>query len=222
MRSVGEAFSFVFRDPDWPVKVLLGALFTALSVVLVGIPVVYGYYIEVLRRSSRNDPNALPDWSDPGIKFITGFKYLVTLFIYSLPVILLMVPLFLYLIFTAALSPHSVTAPMITLPLVILIVMPFSLFISLLLPLITIRFAERERISDGLNIAECLRLFRLCWQDLLLILVMNFLVSIGAAFGLILFIIGVLATSFYAHCVLFHLYGQLASTLRRESPAAAS
>ena len=53
MRDIGEAFSFPFRDPNWVSKFLIVAIFVALSILLIGIPVLYGYYLELVQRVRR-------------------------------------------------------------------------------------------------------------------------------------------------------------------------
>jgi hypothetical protein len=50
MNNLGEAFTYVFSDRDWPVKFLVGILFLFLSIIVVGIPFVTGYFLEIIRR----------------------------------------------------------------------------------------------------------------------------------------------------------------------------
>jgi hypothetical protein len=221
MRSIGDAFSFVFRDRDWPVKIFIGALFTFLSIFLIGIPVVYGYLIELLQRVRRNEPVPLPEWKDPGIKFITGFKYLVTLGVYTIPAALVVLSLVFLLFLTmpafccqSACSIASLTY----LPLIICFVVLYSLALYLLLPFIAIRFAVRERIGDGLALPAIFRLFRTYAGESVLLLLLMIATSIGAAFGVLFFIVGVFATSFYGHCVIFHCYGQIAASIESSIP----
>ena len=74
--DVGRAFSFPFRDPDWVVKFLVGAVFVLLSVVLVGIPFLVGYMVEVVRRVAAGEAEPLPAWENLGEKFGRGLVLL--------------------------------------------------------------------------------------------------------------------------------------------------
>lgn len=48
--QVGRAFSFMFEDKNWVVKIILGAVFNLLSIVLVGIPFILGYTFGVGKK----------------------------------------------------------------------------------------------------------------------------------------------------------------------------
>lgn len=70
----GRAFQFFFEDPEWQKKTLMGSLFVLLSVLLVGIPFLVGYGMEVLRRTARGEARPLPEWSDYGKYFMDGLQ----------------------------------------------------------------------------------------------------------------------------------------------------
>jgi hypothetical protein len=215
MLNFNEAFTFPFKDSRWAEKLLMGALFTFLSIFILPIPVLYGYFIELLQKTKNNEPNPLPEWKDPGIKFLTGLKYLFALLVYCLPLILLIiffisVGFFLYLAGDEANMPfHSVTLII----LLFLIVLPYSLLLYLATPLITIEFANKERISDGLRLGRIVRNFSLQWKDVILAGIVSFAVEIAAGIGFIFFLVGILFTSFYASLITFHLYGQISRNI---------
>ncbi len=215
MKNIGEAFTFPFKDPNWLSKFLLGGIFVLLSCLLIGIPVLFGYYIELIQRMRRNEPQPLPEWSEPGVKFITGFKFLVTLFVYYIPLVVLAVPLFIILIISAV--QQSTFAGLFggatALTVVFLVIIPYSLFITILTPVIAIRFAERESISDGLQIGTILTLFKKHWQDAVIATLITIGVGTLASLGLIFFIVGIFVTSFYASLIRFHMYGQIAQAI---------
>ena len=64
MQNLGRAFSFMFEDKDWIQKILIGAAFLLLSMIIIGIPFVLGYLREVARRSAEGKELPLPDWDD--------------------------------------------------------------------------------------------------------------------------------------------------------------
>ncbi len=218
MRMISDSFSFIFRDPDWPLKMLVGSLFVFLSMFLIGIPVLYGYLIELLQRVRRNEQRPLPEWKDPGIKFLTGLKYCITLFLYYLPFMIILLPI---IFMTALVIPAAYRSPddlalFALLPPIVIIILVYTVLMVILTPFIAIRFAVNERIGDGLSVGKIFRSLGRHGGDAIILFLLSLAVSLGSAIGLIVFIIGIFATSFYSHCVTFHLYGQLAQSIDAE------
>lgn len=84
--DIGRSFSYITEDPDWLKKTLIGAL---LALVVVGMPAVIGWMVEIIRRVSNGDPNPLPAWDNLGELFVTGLKLIVIGFIWEIPIMLL-------------------------------------------------------------------------------------------------------------------------------------
>lgn len=212
MNDMGKAFTFPFRDPDWPSKFLLAALFMFLSIFGIGIPVVAGYLVQVTQRVMRREQRAMPDWSDPGVKFILGFKFCIVWILYVLPLLLLYVP-FLFLALLNALAEEGqaveAVASVYALTVILLVAVPYGLFLTLVSPFIAYRFAERERIIDALDIVSIFRDLRDKWQQALIIVIISMGLSFFSAFGIILFLVGVLFTMFYSYLVIAYMNGLL-------------
>jgi len=216
MLNFNEAFTFPFRDTQWIQKFLMGALFTLLSIFILPIPVLYGYLIELLQRVRDNDPVPLPEWKDPGIKFLVGLKYIVIFLIYYLPLILITI-LFISFGLLLSLTGSEANTPLETMTLIALLisfVLPYSLVLYIATPLITIEFANTERIQDGLRLGRILRNFSIFWKDVLIVGIVAFALEIAAGIGFILFIVGILFTSFYVSLITFHLYGQICRNVK--------
>ncbi len=219
MKNIPEAFTFIFKDPNWIAKVAIGAFFALLSIFLIGIPVIYGYSITLLQHVRRGEQNPLPEWKDVGVLFILGLKYLVTLFVFYLPVAIISLPviILMFILLTQGLAPLAFIEGSIIFISLLSVIVLYSLFISLLTPIIAVQFAERERISDGLQIPKILRSFKLFWQDVLIVVALCFACDILASLGFIVFIFGVFFTSFYVTLVRFHLYGQISRDIQESS-----
>ena len=211
MLDIREAFLFPFKDPNWIVKVLLGAVFTALSVVVIGIPVLFGYFIELIQRVQRSEQYPMPEWKDPGVKYIVGLKFLVTLIVYFLPLFVVLIPLVIMFALMTVVNPDIIEMLTETtaVGLAVLLILPYSLLMYFVMPFIAIQFAERESIRDGLRISTIYSAARAQWQNALIVALLVIGVRILAVLGLVFFLVGILATSFYAYLVAFHLYGQL-------------
>ena len=82
-----RSLRFVFDDPEWVPKILLGALFTLLCLAFIGAIPVMGYLVETIRRTARGEPRPLPGWSDPRGLFTNGFSALAICIAHILPLV---------------------------------------------------------------------------------------------------------------------------------------
>ena len=101
--------NFPFRDAKAAQKTLIGSLLMFAQFIIPVLPgiVVMGYLSRVLRRVTEGDGQAsMPEWDDWGGLFMDGVKVFAAIFVYSLPMILIVG--FLY---------FMMFAPMVVLPL---------------------------------------------------------------------------------------------------------
>ncbi len=211
MKDLGKAFSFPFKDPGWVPKFLIAALFMILSLFLVGIFIIAGYLIQVTQRVMRREEHPLPEWNDIGVKLILGFKYCVVYVLYLLPIFILIIPVFVLAIIGELANSSDAVGVIVSVYIFgfILLTVPYSLALALMLPIISYRFAARDRISDALDIGTILRLFRRQWQNTLVVALIGIGIESFAFVGVFFFVIGVLFTLFYTYLVSAHLHGQL-------------
>jgi hypothetical protein len=211
MKDIGAAFKFQFQDPNWVSKMFLGALFELLSILLIGSWIVMGYQVEVIQRVMRRDPAPLPDWDRLSEKLLRGIKLFLISIVYYLPLVLIFIPFVFLIGLSSTLHSHEVEAfsGFTLVSAVIFIVLPYVLFVSILLPVIYLEFARNERVGDALNLAAVLRFFKNNWQNVIILALIMLGVNILSAVGVVFCIIGVFFTSFYAKLVSAHLTGQL-------------
>ena len=212
MIDLNRTLSFPFREPDWFPKFLIGALFMILSLFGLGIPVIAGYLVQTTQRVMRREHTVLPEWTDVGVMFVVGFKWCVVYVVYLLPVFVAMLPFLFLTMLGVFLEDNGALDLLATASLLVILslfLIPYSILVTLLLPIVTLEFAKRERISDALNVGNVLRIFRAHWRDALVIALIGVAVSALAALGFLLFLVGILFTTFYAYLVMAHLAGQL-------------
>jgi hypothetical protein len=211
MNDLGKAFSFPFKDPNWVAKFLLGALFMVLSIFLVGIFIIAGYFVQVIQRVMRREANPLPEWEDVGVKLVLGFKFCVVYLVYILPIILFMIPFFVLMIFGIISGNGEAIGLLASMYMILLVVImiPYSLVLTILHPIIAYRFAARERISDALDVGAVVRSFKRNWQNTLIVALVAVGIQSFAAIGVAFFIIGILFTILYAYLVTAYMYGAL-------------
>lgn len=211
MKDIGAAFKFQFQDPNWVSKMLLGALFEFLSILLIGSWLVMGYQVEVIQRVMRKEERALPEWDRLSEKLLRGIKLFVISIIYYIPLGLIIVPLMFFVGLSSAFHSHEVEAfsGFTALSAVIFIILPYVLFVGILMPVIYLEFARNERMGDALNVPAVLKFFGRNWANVIILALIMLAVNILSVFGLVLCIVGIFFTSFYAKLVSAHLTGQL-------------
>jgi hypothetical protein len=211
MDDIGRAFSFPFKDPQWVSKFIIGALFGLLCVVGIGIFFLAGYFIQIAQRVIRREEPALPEWDNLGEKFVLGIKIAIVYLIYLLPVFLLMLPL----LPLAILTEQPETAEIIGLFSLVysfgftLLVIPYSLALTVASPIITYKFALHERIGDALDIGGIIKDFGKNWQNVIVVALITIGLQSFAWIGIVLFIIGVAFTILYSYMVPAYLSGIL-------------
>jgi hypothetical protein len=145
--NLGEAFTFLFRDPHWLRKCGLMVLFLLLGFLILPTLLMFGYFLTLSERVMRLEAQALPEWTDFGALLRKGWRVFLVRLVYYMPIwliVLLIVGIVLVMI--AGLGGFGVftgtttTAPPSPFPfLLIFLLVPlaFLLFpLSLLLPCI--------------------------------------------------------------------------------------
>ena len=211
MDDIGRAFAFPFKDPQWFVKFLIGCLMCMLAVLGIGLFILAGYFIQITQRAMRNEERALPDWGGIGQKLVLGIKIVIVYLVYLLPVILLMIPLFPLAILTD--RPEAVDIvglfSLVYFFGFVLIIVPYSIALTIASPIINYRFALNESIGDALDIGAIVKDFGKNWQNVLVVVLITIGIQSFAWIGVVLFIIGVLFTVLYSYMVPAYLSGML-------------
>src|SRR5262249_5195940 len=77
--DLGKAFQYVFQDPDWLSKLLMGGLWmligipTSVFIVPIGMLPLIGYGVLVAKREREAPRRVLPEWGNYGELFSLGF-----------------------------------------------------------------------------------------------------------------------------------------------------
>jgi hypothetical protein len=202
----GKAFTFPFEDTDWLKKIAIIAVI--LIIPILGGLIAMGWSIDITRRVIRRDTTPLPDL-DFGRHLVDGFKLFVIGLVYSLPILILTLPI-LIVSFGAGEMDENVAATLVSLVSLCCggLIVIYSLLMMVVLPAAYGRFAATDSLSSAFGFSEILALVRAAPGAYLLVLVGVLLTGIIAQLGTILCIIGVVATLAYSFAVNGHLYGQ--------------
>jgi hypothetical protein len=221
--QVGRAFSFMFEDKDWVVKILPGAFFTLFTLALaVGVfrlfisshfgtivdifalvfgvlvsPILFGYLLELAKNSSEGKEIPLPEWNNLGDKFVRGLVYFVILIIYSIPgMILSFIPCVKF-----CLGPL------------------YFLALAFVLPYITVKYAQTGSFEEVFRFNEIIGFVKNNLSNLVIVILLNIALGIIATFGVLALVVGIFFTMFWADLGIFYLYGQVYREGKKEKPA---
>jgi hypothetical protein len=189
MIDYSKSFSFMFEDKNWAGKIFLGAVFNLLSLVLIGIPFVLGYLLELAKNASEGKEVPLPQWDKLGEKFMRGLIFLVIIIIYSIPsAILYKLP-----------CSGKCLSPL------------YSLALLFVLPWITLRYASSGKFEEVFNFKEMFRFVQKNINSLIIVVLLSIALGFLALLGILALVVGIFFTAFWANLAVYYLYGKVCS-----------
>lgn len=206
MLDIGKAFTYMFEDENWITKILLGGVFVLLSFILIGIPFVTGYAVEVVQNVLAGRPRPLPEWSNLGDKFIKGLVLIVALIIWFIPAGFIMLIASIFQGVGGARDGGVLNAIGFLFNCISTI---YQIAVAFILPAIYIKYAEQPEFGSAFKINDFISMVTNNIGNYIVVFVLSIAAGIIAAFGFIAFCIGIIFTSFWANLVTAHLYGQL-------------
>lgn len=206
--DIGKAFTYVLDDENWIKKILIGGVVTIIPIVNL---IAAGYGLRVLKNVAQGEEKPLPEWDDWGGDFMKGLMVAIGGIIYALPVILLTI---LSAIVTAIsadqygnVSGFGATCLFGTQCLSIL----WGIAMALWMPAAMIRYALTDDFGAFFRFAEIWALISGNLGAYGMAILTMIIASIAGSLGMIVCIVGVIFTSFYATLVAMHAYGQVAA-----------
>ncbi len=226
--DVNKAFRFMFDDKQWISKLLIGAVMSVLSFLIIPAFILQGYLVKIVRQVMDGNDSELPEWMDYGKLLRDGFFVTIGQLIWALPFILLMLIVGLV---TGGLgsvvdssgdmvAAATTGAGLLVACLVLLTVIAF-LFLT---PALLIQYARENEFGALFRFSEIFDIIRDHMADILIaflvsvvavlaISVVTGIVAIVPCLGWIAAALIGLAMGPYIQFVTGHLYGQIAAKL---------
>jgi hypothetical protein len=209
-------FDVITKDPDIGKKLVIGSLLVLTGI---GIFAVLGWMLEIMRRTQRGEPPALPDFDDIGTLFIDGLKLSAIGAVWSLPAAIAVVIMTLVIIFSTTLFDNPDDAAML------IIVMNFcvvGLVFIILIPILILfvpaagHLAETGNLREALSPRRALAVFRTNPGGFLLAMLLGLAAnSLLGSIGALLCLVGI----YPATVVSYALQGQFYGNAYRDSKA---
>ena len=207
--DIGKAFSFVFDDENWIVKVLIGGVLSLIP--LVGQVLMYGYGLELMKNVIQGRSRPLPEWDDWGGKLVKGIMYFVIGFVYALPIIILATCFGGLMGALGAAEAERATNVVGSLGGICFggFAFLYGILMTLALPPAIGRYLETGDLGAAFHFGEVFALVRDNIGAWIIVLVLTWLAGLIASLGLILCFVGVLFTAFWANLVMMYLWGDV-------------
>jgi hypothetical protein len=206
----GKPFSYVFDDPRWLQKILVGGLFYLAGFVLIGWFFVMGYIARVTRNIIAGLETPLPEWEDLGAFFSEGARLVGVVLCYVLPFMGIVMIMIVPAIISDAVDNDAISALtsgftgclsclLVPLALAVMVFMPASLLFAIVEQRFGAAFEFSTRIWPFIknNVG-----------NYLLAIVVYLIARFIAGFGIMLLCIGVVFTGFWSFLIMAHGFAQ--------------
>ncbi len=208
--NFGQAFTYVFEDPDWAKKVLIPALIAIIP--LVGQIFLHGWSLDIARRVIQKNPRPLPDL-DFGRQFVDGLKGFVIGLVYAIPVIIITIPITIASSTISSAGPNQAPTAATTIATLVSVccgglIFLYSILLAFYLPAAYGNFAAGGNLGAGFRFAEIFGLLRASPGAYLIVFLGLIVSGFIGGLGVIACGIGVVVTLAYSMAVNGHLYGQ--------------
>ena len=227
--DIGKSFSYMMEDPNWIMKIVIGGIVSLIPIVNFA---AWGYMLTVMRNVAEGHPTPLPEWGEFGAHFMKGLYAFVGILVYFLPVIIISCCVgILGAVAGGAAGSTSgsssdaggTVASIIGIVSLCLncVVALYSLVAGVTLYAPLTRFAmSNNQLSIFWDIRGNLDLITKNVGNYVIALLIAIVASFIAGFGIILCVIGVFFTSFWALLVAANVFGQFWRNTQGAAPVA--
>jgi hypothetical protein len=203
----GQAFSYVFKDPDWFKKIIIPALCGLIPVV--GQFIVIGYTFKVAKKLITEGTDTPLPVLDFGADLGKGFMVTLITLLFILPVMILgSIAGGVGGAIAGAYQDVWKTVLGILSACVGVFAGLFALLIAFILPPAIANYAAKDVFKAAFNFKEIFGMIKKSFKSWLLVFVGGLLTGLIAPLGSIACGIGVILTTIYAAMVNYHLIGQ--------------
>ena len=203
-------FTFVFDDPRWVPKVLVGGVFVLCSFFLIGSFFLLGYFARLVRNVLAGVERPLPEWDDLGEYFSEGVLLFGVVLLYVLPIIVLVLIMFVPAAIMSSVdhdAARDVGSGIFSC--VGCLIAPIALAIWLFLPAALLMTITTRRFGAAFEFRELWAFIKANIGNYLLAIVVTIVARFIGQAGVILLCVGVLFTEFWALCASGYAFAQV-------------
>ena len=153
--NLSRAFQYLFEDQQWARKLALVLLWSLVALIpllgLVGMAMLAGYTLDLLRNMRAGARRPLPDWQDQGARLGDGFNAMVAIIVYNIPNGL---PLCGLLLLAATGNGELGLLTLLSLCCLLIFALVWNLFIWLMLAAGATRYAQTRQLTSWFQPGE--------------------------------------------------------------------
>ncbi len=205
-----KPFTYVFDDPRWLQKIVIGGLFYLAGFLLIGWFFILGYVARTTRNVIAGAPLPLPEWEDLGDFFSEGLRLVGVALVYVVPMVALALAIMIPAGLLGAVDNEGLQALgsgmagclsclLVPLWLAVMIFMPASLLFA----------AVEQRFGAAFEFHRIWPFIRGNVGNYLLAVVIYLIARFLGGFGVALLCIGVIFTGFWAFLITAHGFAQV-------------
>lgn len=204
-----KPFTFVFEDPRWPQKILIGGLFYLAALMIIGLFFVLGYTARVVRNVAAGEALPLPEWEDIGSFLPDGLRLFGVAAVFIVPFVLVALFVAVPAGILGAFENEGIQALGSGLAgCMACLMVPISLLVMFFLPGSLLFAAMEQRFAAGFEFARIWEFIKGNFANYLLAVVVYLIARFIAGFGVVLLCVGVVFTAFWAFLITAHAFGQ--------------
>src|SRR5262249_26926229 len=205
-----KPLTFVFDDPRWVQKVLIGGLFIIASMFVIGAFFIYGYLARLARNVIDGMEYPLPEWDDLGEYFGEGAKLFVVALIYVIPVIAVAGLIFVPVAIMGGSSDNETVRSMAGMSVTCAwcLIFPLGLAMALWMPAALVMVVVTRDFKAAFEFGHIFRFIRANIANYILAFVVWLVARFAAGLGFILLCVGIIFTMFWAFAVAAYAFAQ--------------
>jgi hypothetical protein len=194
--DLNHLLTFPFKDSQTRKNFAIGALLLFASTIVPILPYlpVLGYVMKIMRQVLAGQQPSMPEWDNWETLFKDGLKLFGVRFIYVLPLLLVMLPVFLLFLIAPILGASTENEALFVLPIFIFVLSmmcltPLFILAGLLIPAAEAHVVTQNEFSAGFRIREWWQIFRANIVGFLLAYLFIYVISmlITFAFQILIF-----------------------------------
>jgi hypothetical protein len=206
----GKPFTYVFDDPRWLQKILIGGLFYLAGFFLVGIVFILGYLAQVTRNVVKGLERPLPEWDDLGSFFAEGLRLFGVCLCYFVPLMFVVAAIVIPSAIAGEFDSEGMQAVGgIFAGCFSCLFVPFLLALLFFMPASLLFAMVEENFASAFDFKRIWPFLKDNIGNYLLAYVIYWIAHNLAGFGIALLCIGVIFTGFWSFLITAHAYGQV-------------
>ena len=205
-----KPFAFVFEDPDWVTKILIGGLFYIAGFLIIGWFFILGYIAQMARNVIAGNPRPLPEWENIGEFFNEGLRLFGVALAVTVPLVLLAVMIMVPAGILGSVENEAVaTLGGLMSTAVVCVFVPITFALWFFLPAMLLFAAVERRFGAAFEFGRIWAFIKQNIGNYVLAIVVYLIARFIGGFGIMLLCIGVVFTGFWSFLITAHAFAQV-------------